>query len=247
MSVQYQQFAVWLRTSLGKSLLKTEQKCLRPFWEYLRDDCLYMLGVRTQVYLAKASKAKKNIIISPDKPIIGRHDVLDGVKDSLSILPESIDDIFLPHILEFAADPHQILREVDLALRLNGHVIIVGFNPCSLWGLRRFFSLKRKAPWSGIFRRSSQIKDWLKLLNFEIIRCQNFIYRPPIANKKVFKFLKVVEYFGKYLLPMFGGIYILIARKKTFGTMPIKDQWKEVSRAISKGIIEPAVRTVPYE
>lgn len=247
MSVQYQQFAAWLRTSLGQTLLKIEQKYLQPFWEYLRNDFLCTLGVRTQSFLTENSKVKKNIIIAPTKAVIGKHDVVDGAEDSLSILPESVDDIFLPHTLEFADDPYQILREVDLALRLDGHVIIIGFNPWSFWGLRRFFSFKKKAPWSGVFRRSSQIKDWLKLLNFEIVRCQNFLYRPPIANQKIFKWLKFLEYFLKYLLPMFGGIYILIARKKTFCVIPLKDQWKEVSHAMSKGMVEPAVRRVLHE
>ncbi|MGD9109123.1 MAG: hypothetical protein PVI75_08210 [Gammaproteobacteria bacterium] len=247
MSVQYQQFAAWLRTSLGQNLLKIERRCLKPFWEYLRDDYLYTLGVRTQTPLTENSRVEKNIIIAPDKPIIGKHDIVNGAEDSLSILPESVDDIFLPHTLEFAADPYQTLREVDLALRLDGHVIIIGFNPWSMWGLRRFFSFKKKAPWGGVFRRSSQIKDWLKLLNFEIVRCQNFIYRPPIANQKIFRWLKFLEYFLKHLLPMFGGIYILIARKKTFCMMPIKDQWKEVSHAISKGMVEPAARRISHE
>jgi len=183
-------------------------------------------------------------MLAPNKQIIGKHDVAQGQEN---VLPESIDDIFLPHVLEFIDNPYQTLREVDLALRLDGHIIIAGFNPWSSWGLRRLFSFKKKAPWGGTFRRASQIKDWLKVLNFEIIQHKYFMHRPPIANKKIFAGFKFLEYFGRYFLPMMGGVYILIARKKTFCITPIKEQWREVSKAMSKGIIEPAARTVPHE
>lgn len=244
MSAQYQQFAEWLKTPLGEALLNAERKKLKPFWEYLRGDCLYTLGLKEQLSLVEKTKIKKNIILAPNKQVIGKHDVAQGQE---SILSESIDDIFLPHVLEFIDNPYQILREVDLALRLDGHIIITGFNPWSLWGLRRLFSFKKKAPWGGKFRRASQIKDWLKVLNFQIIQCKYFMYRPPITNKKIFSVFKFLEFFGKYFLPLTGGIYILIARKKTFCVTPIKKQWKEVSRAMSKGMIEPATRAVRHE
>jgi len=244
MSLQYQQFAEWLKTPLGKALLTTESRGLKSFWEYLRGDCLYTLGLKEQLSLTENTKIKKNIMLAPNKQIIGTHDVAQGQE---KVLPESIDDIFLPHVLEFIDNPYQTLREVDLALRLDGHVIIAGFNPWSLWGLRRLFSFKKKAPWGGAFRRASQIKDWLKVLNFEIIQSRYFMYRPPIRNEKFFAAFKFLEFFGKYFLPPTGGVYILIARKKTFCVTPIKEQWKEVSRAMSKGMIEPATRAVKHE
>ncbi len=40
----------------------------------------------------------------------------------------------LPHVLEFAAEPHRILREVERVLVPEGQVVIAGFNPLSLWG-----------------------------------------------------------------------------------------------------------------
>jgi ubiquinone/menaquinone biosynthesis C-methylase UbiE len=37
-------------------------------------------------------------------------------------------------VLEFAAEPHAILREVDRVMMPVGRLVIVGFNPWSLWG-----------------------------------------------------------------------------------------------------------------
>ena len=52
----------------------------------------------------------------------------------LPIATQSIDLVVLPHVLEFADEPHQILREVDRVLMPEGRLVIVGFNPWSLWG-----------------------------------------------------------------------------------------------------------------
>ena len=59
---------------------------------------------------------------------------------------QSIDLILLPHALEFIDNPHEVLREVDRVLRPEGRVLILGFNPWSLFGLRRV--------WSGADARS---------------------------------------------------------------------------------------------
>jgi SAM-dependent methyltransferase len=58
--------------------------------------------------------------------------------DELPFATHSIDLVVMPHILEFAPDPHQVLREVERVLVPEGHVVITGFNPASMWGLRQF-------------------------------------------------------------------------------------------------------------
>ncbi|WP_223717365.1 class I SAM-dependent methyltransferase, partial [Escherichia fergusonii] len=47
----------------------------------------------------------------------------------------SLDLVVLPHALELASDPHETLREVERVLVPEGRVVILGFNPASLWGL----------------------------------------------------------------------------------------------------------------
>ncbi|MEO8407503.1 MAG: methyltransferase domain-containing protein, partial [Oxalobacteraceae bacterium] len=55
----------------------------------------------------------------------------------LPFASQSLDLVVLPHVLEFARESHQILREVERVLIPEGQVIISGFNPASLWGLRQ--------------------------------------------------------------------------------------------------------------
>jgi len=72
----------------------------------------------------------------------------------------SLDLVLIPHVLEFAEHPHQILREVERVLMPEGSLVISGFNPRSLWGLRRALGCKQDYPWSGHFISLPRIKDW---------------------------------------------------------------------------------------
>jgi len=57
--------------------------------------------------------------------------------EELPFASQSIDLLVLPHALEFADDPHHVLREVERVLMPEGQLVISGFNPISLWGLRQ--------------------------------------------------------------------------------------------------------------
>ena len=84
--------------------------------------------------------------------------------EELPFATHSIDLVVMPHILEFASDPHQVLREVERILVPEGHVIITGFNPYSLWGARQYMSrlgATAYLPRAGRFIALPRIKDWL--------------------------------------------------------------------------------------
>ena len=64
--------------------------------------------------------------------------------DALPFDAASLDLVILPHALELARDPHLALREVERVLVPEGRVIIVGFNPASLWGTRQRLGRMRR-------------------------------------------------------------------------------------------------------
>ncbi len=88
---------------------------------------------------------------------------------NLPIQSASIDWILLPHILEFDAHRFQTMREVERILKPEGHLIIITFNPWSLWLRTQYLWDQHLADsWHGNFISRSRLLDWLKLLNFEI-------------------------------------------------------------------------------
>jgi SAM-dependent methyltransferase len=104
----------------------------------------------------------------------------------LPFASQSLDLVVLPHVLEFAAEPHQVLREVERVLIPEGQVIICGFNPASLWGARQGWARRRQPlpAAAGEFISMPRMKDWLKLLNLGATAAISAATRRRAAQKK---------------------------------------------------------------
>ncbi|MBA4143822.1 MAG: methyltransferase domain-containing protein [Nitrosospira sp.] len=149
--------------------------------------------------------------------------------DFLPIENNSIDLVLLPHVLEFSSNPHQILREVQRVLMPEGLVMVCGFNPRSLWGVRGLFgSVKEDFPWRGNFIALPRLKDWLTLLDFEITEDRLCCYAPPFSQEKWLKRFNFMEAAGDRWWRFSGGVYFLTAVKRVHGMRVIKPEWKEV-------------------
>lgn len=151
-----------------------------------------------------------------------------AIPEALPFDSRCIDLVVLPHTLDFSADPHQVLREVERVLVPEGHMVILGFNPISLWGLRRLFTprSRRTGPWSAQFISLRRMKDWLALMHFEITGGSMMYYRPPLSNPGVLDRLFVLDRLGDRWWPMMAGVYLLVAKKRVAGMTPIRPQWR---------------------
>jgi len=138
----------------------------------------------------------------------------------------SLDLIVLPHALEFAAEPHQLLREVYRAVRPEGQVLIAGFNPFSLFGARRYFGHGESPPWNGSFITLYRLKDWLALLGFEVTGGGLDCYVPPFTQEKWLSRCGFFEAAGDRWWPISGGVYYLRATKKVLGMRVITPAWE---------------------
>jgi SAM-dependent methyltransferase len=143
---------------------------------------------------------------------------------------DSLDLITMPHALEFTDDPHEILREAQRVLRAEGSLIVTGFNPLSLWGLRRRFSTRNAAPWNSRFIGGYRVKDWLSLLGFDIVGGAFSVYIPPCARETWQRRFGWLEKAGDRWWPIAGGVYFLHAVKKVFGMRVVTPVWKRVKR-----------------
>lgn len=139
----------------------------------------------------------------------------------------SLDLALLPHVLEFNEHPHQILREIARILRPEGNIIISGFNPRSLWGIRRRLGSQADYPWRGNFIALPRLKDWLALLGFEIVAGRFACYAPPLTNPKLLCRFNFMEPAGDRWWAVCGGVYFLHAIKRVPGMRLVKPQWKK--------------------
>src|SRR5262245_54761567 len=152
------------------------------------------------------------------------------------ISANSADLVLLPHVLEFSDNPHQVLREVTRVLMPEGHVIVSGFNPWSLWGARQAFDRKRdEVPWRGQFINLPRLKDWMALLGIEIAAGRMCCYIPPVVKESWLGRLSFLEQAGDRWWPFAGGVYFLHGIKRVQGMRVITPQWK-TSRAKAKSL-----------
>lgn len=144
---------------------------------------------------------------------------------SLPIAENSIDAFLLIHELDFAKDPHQILREVVRTIIPNGHLVLVGFNPWSLCGLFKYLPFKRHNPLhKARFFSLTRTKDWLQLLGFEITSVRRSVFSELFFNRRLVPESSWINWCEKY----FGwlcAVYIIQARKRDIPLSLIKPKW----------------------
>ena len=146
--------------------------------------------------------------------------------DALPFDSQSLDLVLLPHTLELARDAHDTLREVERVLRPEGRVVIVGFNPASLWGLRqRAGHLRQRLglggqlylPSAGEFIGYGRVRDWLRLLGFEVERGRFGCWRLPLRSEAGLSRMGWLESAGARGWPVLGAVYLVEAVKRVRG------------------------------
>lgn len=211
--------AAWFSSPLGAELLDVE---LRHFDQEVADVFgfnAFQLGLPGYDFL-RANRMQYQSVIALNSPADLRADVC-----ALPVQTGVADLVLMPHTLEFSANPHQVLREVSRILMAEGHVIISGFNPWSLWGVRRLGSRSGAFPWCGQFINLARLKDWMALLGFEVSSGRMCCYQPPIAADKWRRRFAFMEKAGDRWWPFAGGVYYLHAIKRVAGMRIITPKW----------------------
>jgi SAM-dependent methyltransferase len=230
----YNELRDWYSGPLGREVWEAEHAQLDQVIANLFGYHILQLGSLGNRTLLDGSRILHRVVVNFGH---GRAH-LYALPEALPILTDSIDVIVLPHTLEFGSDPHEILREADRSLIPEGHLIVLGFNPWSAWGLRRLLSSSR-APWCGRFLGLSRLKDWLRLLGFDTMYVRTFFFRPPLSSRALMNRLKIMEAIGSrgWWLP--AGLYLLLAKKRVIALTPIRPRWRPRRRLIAAGVTEP--------
>lgn len=239
------QLAHWFRGCPGVFLSEQEQACLDKRVASLFGHHIVQIGCTNPTAdLLQKSPARHHAVLG--KALRGGSPELDLCADP-ALLPfatDSVDAVVLPHTLDFSSQPHQVLREVERILIPEGRLLIIGFNPWSLWGGWRL--LRRRSgvsPWNGRFFTTWRIHDWLTLLGFDLESCDQLMYRPPLRNRVLMQRLEFLEGMGQRWWPVIGGVYVLQAVKRTVTLTPIRPRWRMGKRVLPANAVEPTTRT----
>jgi SAM-dependent methyltransferase len=157
---------------------------------------------------------------------------------ALPFAENSLDLLVLPHTLEFSSDPHATLREVARVLVPEGRVVICGMNPTSLWGWRqrrarayqRFGLGSLYLPDGGDFIGYWRLRDWLRLLSFEVESGNFGCYRPAVSSSAWLDRMAWMDTLGARYWPILGAAYCITAAKRVHGMRLLGPAWKRAPR-----------------
>jgi len=231
----------WIRHLPGNTLLQAEQGVLHEWLPGLFGYHIIQLGLLDDRDMLQPSRIGHKAIAEIDAATAADdRAALCCASDFLPLASDSIDVLLLPHVLEFEANPHQVLRECERVLIGEGHLLIFTFNPWSLWGLwRLLLAWREEPPWTGHFFSVRRLHDWLRLLDFEIVETRKLFYRPPLKRSGLMERLLFMEKLGRWCWPWFGGVHAILARKRVIPLTPIRELWRERRRLIASGLAEP--------
>jgi SAM-dependent methyltransferase len=220
----------WLQTPAGRYVRAWEQSRLDMLTADIFGFNALQVGMPQLDALAASRMPHKWLADTlPDRAVEtpGRPVALTLDPIELPFPSQSLDLVVLPHVLEFAVEPHQVLREVERVLIPEGQLIICGFNPASLWGLRQ---MRGRVTGTRYLPRGEQIsmlrmKDWLKLLNMEVSHSHFGCYAPACRSEQWLARYAFMDRAGERWWPYFGAVYLVQAIKRVKGMRLIGPAW----------------------
>lgn len=230
----------WYRSTAGSGVVARVRSVLDLWVPQLFGYHALQIGdLGAELDLLESSRILHRVTVDPSSPEAG----LRALPDQLPIQTDSVDLVLLSHALEFSAQPHQVLREVDRVLVPEGHVLIVGFNPLSLFGLWRLvLARRRRVPWTGRFYSPYRVKDWLSVLGFKAVSCEYLAFSPPVQRVGLQRRLAWLERLGSRWWPYLGGAYVVLARKQVITLTPVKPRWRPRRAILAGNLTEPSTR-----
>ena len=225
----------WFETPPGQYLLDWERRC---FEEGVADIFGYhslQLGLPVLDTLAANRMPHHWRAVDTTLPAWGG--VAASLRTDFTALPfapASLDLVTLPHTLELSLDPHATLREVERVLVPEGRVVLSCINPVSLWGLaqrrarlyQRLGGGRLYLPDAGEFLGYWRLRDWLRLLGFEVESVRFGCYRPAVRGQRALDRTAWMEPLGERWWPILGAAYFIVAIKRVHGMRLLSPSWK---------------------
>ncbi len=225
----------WLAGPFGRLLIEAERSHVAAALEDVFGAQCIQIGHwgPPDSFLPLARTTRRGLVAEPG----ARGDCVSHAA-SLAIQTLSVDAVLLPHTLEFEPEPHEVLREVERVLVGEGHLLILGFEPGGPWALRHYLSRHGFPPGLTRLLSRGRLRDWLRLLGFEVIEVRRFVQVLPVEALADGAFARGLERFGGHLDGRLGNAYLLKARKRVYTLTPIRP-CRRSAPALSGAVVEP--------
>lgn len=233
-----QKISDWLQTPLGTALLQQEARVVEEALDGIFGEQCLQIGIwgdkRTFISYSRLQRAAVVAESGTAQPCFV------GDFRQLPIKTDSIDAVLLPHTLDFDDRPHAVLREVDRVLRRDGRLIVLGFKPGGIWGLRRLIPGAAMPPGAENLISERRLRDWMQLLDMRVLGRERYFFRWPLTGNKARGSARWEER-GQSWWPELAACYMLSAQKRVSPITPVRPVWRH-NRAVV-GLAKPSTRT----
>ena len=220
----YRALTDWYATPLGSHLLDIERRLVNSILARRFGYHLLQLGC-AELVLHDQSPMGHRFSFCGHPASATCHTAI-ARSEAIPLAGESIDLVLLHHALDYSQEQHQLLREADRVLIAGGHLVIVGFNPLSVWGLMNSLSpgSRQSSPWHASLLSLRRLTDWLKLLDFQVEQVHYGAYSLPLNSQRLIKWSGWMENTASRLNWPTGGIYAIAARKQVAPLTPVQSR-----------------------
>ena len=234
----------WYARENGQYLLEMTRRAVQELLDTSFGYHILQLGVTGGRPLCQSSPINHRIYAA-ERPENGAG--LLAHAGELPLDSDSIDTVIAHHCLEFAANPHQVLREIQRVLTPQGQLLVVGFNPYSLLGISTYLrGLSRQSLWHRHNPVSEQrLTDWLHLLGCEVQDVIRLYGLPPAGGGKLRQLLMRGDAWSQHNNLPIGGLYILHATKQVSALNRPRVQLRSRSERLIGLVPKPAPAPTP--
>nr|CAA6809289.1 MAG: Unknown protein [uncultured Thiotrichaceae bacterium] len=154
---------------------------------------------------------------------------------ALSLAFDNLDLVVGSHVLDCAASPHGVLREIERVLVPEGHCILIAFNPFSIRGLSLALrNLIRRRDTHSLYT-AFRVLDWFEVLGFEVLEVRTVGHRYSVDHWPILSRLGWLRWVINKYSQAFGHVRLIHVQKKVSKLTP----WKPKIRA--RPILKPGM------
>ncbi len=167
----------WYQTELGRRVARAEHRAV--------SEALASLGVGD---IVGAGPLRVPLALRPTvrqwhvSPADGGD--LVARPEQLPFRGQSVEALILSHVLEVSEEPGACLAQAYEILRPEGWLVVLSFNPFSLWGSRRALGALWGAgvPWRGRQWPASALSRYLQRRGFQALGVYYLAYQLPVED-----------------------------------------------------------------
>lgn len=214
------QLIAWLETPLGQCIYTCERQVGSREAFNVGGYRAAQMGISSGHSLIDGLQHEHKFILAPS---VDSYAACVCDFQSLPLPSNTLDAICLHHALDFSPGPHKLLNEAARAISAGGYIIVVAFNPFSVFGLTKWVAglTTRQQVWRHNSLRRARIIDWLQLIGFQVIATEQGGLGNTTNLPRASSGVRLVDWARKRI--SVGAFYVVVARKQVTPLNPIRN------------------------